>query len=351
MSAEQPATIPYERQEDPHANRLCGAACLCMVYRSYGKPVTQADVWPRIARYNRSGRVAATTHLMAQDALTRGFPTLAIQARHPLQVLRLCQQNGVQAVLNHRLKADSPEGHYTVLVDVDSDGAVLHDPWFGPARRVSHAELLELWLPRYSNTEITGNVLIAVAEEGAAAPACRLCGTVMPPKADCPGCGKTVVLQPAAILGCASVDCGARMWNSICCPFCNQTFTLDAAGPAGDATGSAPAGAEGVLDLANLMSELDRFCGHVLSFPAAAANSDIRQQLDFIAASKDRLRLAQSEDLARRRMQRTEAEQREQKFRKDEEELVKKREQLQKPSPPADGNALGRSLLKDLGLA
>jgi hypothetical protein len=37
------------------------------------------------------------------------------------------------------LQPDSPTGHYTVLVDLDNKSAVLHDPHFGPSRRVSHA--------------------------------------------------------------------------------------------------------------------------------------------------------------------------------------------------------------------
>lgn len=350
MSATESPTIPYERQEDPQTNRLCGAAALSMVYRSFGRQVTQADIWPKIARHNRFGTIASTTYLMAQDALNRGFSALAIQVKHPLQVLRLCRENGVRAILNHRLKADSPEGHYTVLVAMDTRGVDLHDPWYGPSRHLSHADLLELWLPRYTNTEITGNVLIAIAAQPADATPCQLCGSVAPPKVKCPGCGKPVFLQPASILGCTSATCPARMWNTICCPFCNQTWTLDSDARGTSATAGAAQSAGGVLDLGNLFGELDRFCNHILSFPAAANNADILQQIAFINASKDQLKLAQDEELARRRVQRAEAEQREQKFKQDEANLLKKKEDIEKPAPPADGNALGRSLLKDLGL-
>jgi hypothetical protein len=322
-----------------------------MVYRSFGNAVTQADIWPKIARHNRFGSLASTTYLMAQDALSRGSSALAIQAKHPLQVLRLCRENGVRAILNHRLRADSTTGHYTVLVDVDANSVVLHDPFFGPSRRLAHADLLELWLPRYANTEITGNVLIAVAAQPVVVAPCQLCGTAIPPKADCPGCGKPVPLQPASILGCTGATCPARMWNYICCPFCNHTWNLNLEGHEARATsGSTQSAAQEGLDLDKLFAELDKFCNHILSFPAAAANPDIRQQLDFINGSKDKLRLAQTEELARRRMSQVETEQREQKFKRDEEALLKKREEIQKPSPPADGNALGQSLLKDLGL-
>src|ERR1700722_14733148 len=101
MSASYSA-IPFEKQSDPETTRMCGAACLSMVYRSFGKEVPQAEIWPAISKPNRFGGVSSITHLMAQDAINRGFSAVAIQARHPLQVLRLCRETGTRAILNHR---------------------------------------------------------------------------------------------------------------------------------------------------------------------------------------------------------------------------------------------------------
>src|ERR1035441_340400 len=139
------AAIPYEKQLDSQTGRTCGAACLSMVYRSLGKAVPQTEIWPAIAKQTASGSLASMTHLMAQDAVNRGFRAVAIQARHPLQVLRLCREWGIRAIVNHHLKLDAPAGHYSVLVDLDDKGVVLHDPFYGPSRRLPHAELLELW--------------------------------------------------------------------------------------------------------------------------------------------------------------------------------------------------------------
>ena len=44
--------IPYEKQADPQTGRMCGAACLSMVYRSFGKEVPQAEIWQAIAKQN-----------------------------------------------------------------------------------------------------------------------------------------------------------------------------------------------------------------------------------------------------------------------------------------------------------
>jgi len=133
---------------------------------------------------------------MARDALSRGFSAVAVQARHPLQVLRLCRDAGIRAILNHRLKRETPTGHYSVLVDIDDKNVVLHDPLNGPSRHLSHAELLELWQPHFSNSEIAGNGLIGVATRPPAISGCRLCHTPIPSSVECPKCKQPVSLEP-----------------------------------------------------------------------------------------------------------------------------------------------------------
>jgi len=48
--SETAAAIPYEKQFDMQASRTCGAACLSMVYRSFGQEVSQRLIWPLIAK-------------------------------------------------------------------------------------------------------------------------------------------------------------------------------------------------------------------------------------------------------------------------------------------------------------
>src|SRR5580658_2829704 len=105
------ASIPYQKQSDPEINRGCGAACLAMVYKSFGKDAQQADIWPVIAKPNRFGVVSSTTHLMALHALGQGFDAVIVQARHPIQVLRLCREGGIRAILNQRPRPDVATGH------------------------------------------------------------------------------------------------------------------------------------------------------------------------------------------------------------------------------------------------
>lgn len=293
-------TIPYEKQSDPQA-RGCGAACLSMVYRSFGKEVPQAEIWPLIAKPNRVGAVSSTTHLMAQHAISQGLSAVVIQARHALQVLRLCHEADIRAILNQRARPDVSSGHYTVLVDIDDKNVVLHDPALGSCRRMSYAEMLRLWQPQ-PGSEIAGNVVIGVADQPAAIPACEFCHTAIPTKVDCPRCKKAVGLQPAALLGCIRDGCIARMWNSVACPSCDFMWSFNEAGtsladfphPAANTDSLVPE----PQNLDKLFAELDKFCAHLLSIPGAARHADLNAQLNAIKAGKDRLKLVQIEEQA-----------------------------------------------------
>ena len=362
------AAIPYERQTGTQANRDCGAACLSMVYRSLGKKSSQDEIWPAIAKQNRFGSIASTTHLMTMDALSRGFAAVAFQARDPLQALRLCCESGTRAILNHRLDPGSAAGHYTVLVNIDHRSVVLHDPFHGPSRCLSHGELLELWQPRFPNAEIAGNMLIGIATEPSVLTACQLCRTPTLPSVECPKCKKPVGLQPSALLACMSSTCLARMWNYVCCPSCDFTWTFSlhtppATGAAASngtgntspssampATPAAPAAEPAPLNLDAMFAALDKFCNHIVSNPTAANHPEVKQQLEFIKTSREKLTLANAEALAHRKTHQDQMAAMQRAAKELAEAHRKKMEELNRPSPPLDASALGRALLKNLGM-
>lgn len=352
------AAIPYEKQAAIENNRTCGAACLAMAYRSFGREVPQIEIWTAIAKINRFGSLSSTTHLMAQDAVKRGLTAIAFQARHPLQVLRLCRDNGIRAILNHRPTRDSFSGHYSLLVDIDDKRVVLHDPSSGPARQLLHAELLELWQPAMLNSEIAGHFLVAIAGAGAPAVlACEFCHTPMPPRMECPRCKQSVGLRPGVALGCANNACIARMWNYLCCPSCDYTWSLSAEpGSGGNVEASTPQSEPKAadeetdpLDLTEAFAELDKFCAYILAVPAAAADPEIRKQIDFLTATKEQLVLAKAEGLAHLKAHLEGMAAMVQSAKDGEEAHRKKVEAMNQPLPALDGNALGHALLKNLG--
>jgi hypothetical protein len=350
--------IPYERQTDSQASRMCGAACLRMVYSSFGRDIPQLEIWPGISKPDRFGSLASMTHLMAMDAVKRGFSAVAIQARHPLQALRLCREWGIYAILNHRLRREAPAGHYSVLVDLDDKTVVLHDPFYGPSRRLSHAELLELWQPHFTNSEILGNVVIGIAAKPLAMTECEFCHTETPAHVDCPKCQKPVGLRPGALLGCMRDGCIARMWNYVCCPSCDCMWTISLNGPQAGALApgngsspspAAPAPAEDPWKLERLFAEVEKFCGHALVLAAAANHTELRQQLDFITGSREKLKLAQTEEFARLKARLDKLDELKEAAKQKEEARQKKIEEGKTPLPPLDANALAHALLENLG--
>lgn len=216
--------IPYERQED---SRKCGAAALCMVYGSFGQKVKQADVWPRISTDQWSAR----SHLLAKDALSRGYAAVTLQASRPDVALARCCNDGIPAILNHRLHPSSRQGHYSVLVGQSRSGVLLHDPYHGPARMLSHQQFGQLWNWEIGGREVAGNILVAVAPAPQSSAPCPACGTSMPQSVDCPDCGEIIPLPIPSVLGCANAQCPERSWLRLFCPQCDRHLTSLAGEP------------------------------------------------------------------------------------------------------------------------
>ena len=342
--------IPYERQSNVETNRTCGAACLSMVYRSYGQKVPQEEIWEVIAKVNRFGSLASTTHLMVGDALKRGFDAVAVKARHPIFALRSCHEANVRVILNHRLNLDVPTGHYSVLADIDDRMAALHDPYFGPARRMTHNELMRLW-DAGADSEITGEVLIAISPPDKTAAVCEICQTPIPAAVPCPQCGKPVGLRPAIGIGCINERCIARRWLHVCCPNCDYMWNFTAAAPpAPKVAAEKPEEAEDPFQLAKVFEGIDKFCAAITAIPLAAGNADVMKCLDAMRASQEKLTEAAAQQLAMYKAQMDKLEALVQKSQQAQEAHKKQVEALTTPSPPLDGDALGQALLKNMGL-
>jgi hypothetical protein len=245
--------IPYESQLE---ERACGAAALCMVYRSFGLDGSQSEIWERIARAGPWDQLRTNTRLLGADAIDCGLEALILKARDPCRVLELSLGTGIRIILNHRHSATSQAGHYSVFVSIDGEALVLHDPHWGPFRKLTWAELQELWRPTRGATEITGHVLVAFANAPAkwqctipggrasrragipggsdgASPSqnhdiphggleCELCQANTPESVSCVSCQKAIVLRPGDVLGCVNATCRARTWEQVFCPNCDM---------------------------------------------------------------------------------------------------------------------------------
>jgi hypothetical protein len=282
---------------------------------------------------------------MVKDALGRGYAAVAIQATNPLQALFTCQNHGIRAILNHRLKADSGAGHYTVLTGFEADGVLVHDPYFGPDHRIAFSDLLDLWQPKYTSSEIVGNVLIGIATPAADPRKCRGCGLEVPPVVPCPKCDADVPLSPAPLLGCIGERCIFRGWNYVCCPACDFTwsFTARPAEP-----GKSPG--EGPWNLGGFFAELDKFEANVRADKSAMRRKDVQEQLQTIRENREKLRLAEYEEKSRAVRAEAQVKEYAGTVAKEEADLARAAEAAAKPAPPIDAARLGDALLKDLGI-
>ena len=254
--------IPYEKQQ---SERMCGAAALCMVYRSLGLAVEQAEVWQAVQGKNALGDPCGDTHLLASDALERGLHALVLKACEPWPALGRCLENGARVVLNHRAATHSWTGHFTVPIQFGDTGVLVHDPQFGPARRISRDDLLTLWQRNISPLcEISGQVLIAFAAQPSDGVVCSECDVPIPESRTCPSCAREVALQPAAVLGCLNDDCPGNVWQTIYCPHCDAGLyrrgDAELAGAEMREAGKGRGGPAGLsaklIDLADLLRQL-----------------------------------------------------------------------------------------------
>ncbi len=208
--------ISYERQQNVPGERRCGAATLGMVLRSFGIDVEQDEIWDRV-KVPAGTEYRTLTFGLAKEARRRGVAAVPGRLRDPWSFLEQCSRPtgfpnaDFRFVLNHRVRPESPLGHFSVLVDyrAEDDEVVLHDPQFGPNRTLTIDELRELWSSAGEQCEITGFVGILfwrpeLREQPGRELTCPRC-TVrfpLPIRPDepfpwsaifCPDCGKAVL--------------------------------------------------------------------------------------------------------------------------------------------------------------
>lgn len=128
-----PEQVPFVAQEP----LLCGGAAAAMVLRFWGERGVHGDDFGHLVQEERGG--IATTDLVA--ALRQRGLTVRTVPDSPDAVFDALD-DGVPSIL---LLEGRPTLHYVVLVRVDGDDVWVHDPNFGPERRLSRPDLMEKW--------------------------------------------------------------------------------------------------------------------------------------------------------------------------------------------------------------
>ncbi len=214
--------IPYLAQSSTSHERTCGAAALAMVYASLGIHQPQHEIWRSVAQANEQGSPTAHSYRLAGHALEQGLAAVAVQAARPWETLHRCWDTGVRVIVNHRVRAESRLGHYSVLAGIEAEEVLLHDPQAGPSQRIEREAFLRLWLPVAGGSEIAGCVLVAVGRREEDEARCGTCATLLPESVECAGCGRVVWLRPAGAMGCAQSGCDGRLWKYVFCAQCDR---------------------------------------------------------------------------------------------------------------------------------
>lgn len=168
--------IPFEAQENRFGRRRCGAAALTMVYRSFGIATDRETIGLELDGYESNLNRARTFHL-SRNAVEHGLAAIPCRLRNPWKFLITGISDDLRIILNHRIRSDSPFGHFTVLIDANKNNETIcvHDPQLGPNRTLSKAELLELWTPHGTDDEITGRVAVLISNEPSNEALCKKC--------------------------------------------------------------------------------------------------------------------------------------------------------------------------------
>jgi predicted double-glycine peptidase len=125
----------------PQTDALCGGAAAAMVFRYWGDARADVAQFAPLVERRPGGVVGIANDVLASAVSGKGWRTehagdsivsLAshIAARQPVIVLVADRRDLY---------------HYVVVVGVDADAVVVHDPSWGPSRRIRSAEFTRVW--------------------------------------------------------------------------------------------------------------------------------------------------------------------------------------------------------------
>ncbi|MGL6194558.1 MAG: papain-like cysteine protease family protein [Thermoguttaceae bacterium] len=187
-------SLDFERQLTIPKQRTCGAAALSMVIRSLGfadSVSEQRNVWKNIKSSvpGRCDEYRTETFRLAKYAVELGMLTFIVRITEPERFFHwLTDSDSKRLIINHRIRNNSPLGHYSVFTGFDSERQLvyLHDPQIGPNREITLCELTELWEPLPEKSEITSKIGVIFFGQAPESEFLR--------KTKCPQCKKSVDL-------------------------------------------------------------------------------------------------------------------------------------------------------------
>jgi peptidase C39-like protein len=129
-------TVPYLPQTDA----LCGGAAAAMVFRYWGDAHADIEQFAPLVDKRAGG--------IADDVLVRAIEErgwLADIVPGSIDQLSEQVQSGYPVVI--LVAVGGPVYHYVVVTGIEPDAVIVHDPTWGPSRRMRFEDLIRAWQP------------------------------------------------------------------------------------------------------------------------------------------------------------------------------------------------------------
>ncbi|MEK6873468.1 MAG: cysteine peptidase family C39 domain-containing protein [Nanoarchaeota archaeon] len=143
--------LKHFKQDNGYA---CGPACLEMVFRHFGKKISEAKL-TKMAKTKKSG----TSHVnMIKVASKEGFYCYVHNHSSINQIKHFIDLN-LPVIVNY-IEPKSEEGHYAVVVGYKRNKIILDDPWNGKNFKLSVKEFKKRWYDYHKKHKYSRWILV-----------------------------------------------------------------------------------------------------------------------------------------------------------------------------------------------
>lgn len=129
--------IPYFQQETDYT---CGAACLRMILAASDRPHSEAELAKLL---DSQPKVGVDNSQLCEVARKLGYEVLAKDHGTITEVQQLLDAD--YAIIANFMGFTEEVGHFALVLAIENDQVVLHDPWNGPEFRVGKDDFVNRW--------------------------------------------------------------------------------------------------------------------------------------------------------------------------------------------------------------
>lgn len=122
----QKGKFQHVRQSDQSRN--CGAACLAMLLRYYGKRGKLKDITKEISVTSPNGYLTCRNSLIIRFAERNSIACCVVSAKDPISFIPFCLEHNIEIVMSYHPTENSPEGHDSLVTGCDNEFVFVNDP-------------------------------------------------------------------------------------------------------------------------------------------------------------------------------------------------------------------------------